>query len=108
MIILDAMMPYYMKAYLMVLGYPNVYHLRDICPVDVDDTEVRRIVESKRAILVTRDRKHFNCLKEGRVLILSREDPYWMFREVLEGLSFMGLPPRLEWLNNPGKPSAKT
>lgn len=99
MIILDAMMPYYMKAYLMVLGYPNVYHLKDICPVDVDDAEIRRIVESKRAILITRDRKHFNRLKEGRALILSREDPYSMFREVLEGLSFMGLPPRLEWLN---------
>lgn len=99
-IILDAMMPYYMKAYLMILGYPNVYHLRDLCPVNIDDIEVRRIVESKQAIIITRDRKHFNGLKEGRALIVNRDDPYSMFWEVLEGLSFMGLPPRPKWLDN--------
>lgn len=95
-IILDAMMPYYMKAYLKVLGYLNVLHLRDIYPMDADDREIRRLVEKRRAILVTRDRRHFNGLKKGRVVILEKEEPYWMFKEVLHGLSSIGFPPKLE------------
>ncbi len=95
-IVLDAMIPYYIKAYLKVLGYVNVYHLNDIYPPNVEDDNIRQFVESNEAVLITRDRKHFNSLKRGKVLILEKEDPYWMFKEVLEGLMLMGLSPRFD------------
>lgn len=97
-IVLDAMIPYYMKAYLKVLGYANVYHLTDIYPPNVEDDFIRQFVESKEAVLITRDRRHFNTLKRGKVLILEKEDPYWMFKEVLEGLMLIGLSPRFDWI----------
>lgn len=103
-IILDAMIPQYMKAYLKVLGYSNVYHLRDLYPPGVEDIHIRQFVESRGAVLITRDRKHFNTLKKGRVLILEKEDPYWMFKEVLEGLMSIGLTPRFDWIKINGKP----
>ncbi|MEM2238956.1 MAG: hypothetical protein QXM89_01405 [Candidatus Bathyarchaeia archaeon] len=102
-IVLDAMIPHYMKAYLKVLGYVNVYHLRDLYPLDVGDEYIRQFVESKEAVLITRDRKHFNTLKKGKVLILEKEDPYWMFKEALEGLMLMGLTPRFDWIKMNGK-----
>lgn len=97
-IVIDAMLSPLLVGCLKALGYEESYHIKDIISIDASDDIIRSFVEEHSAIFVTKDRKHFNGIKNGYVILLRDGRFEDELRELLKSLVDIGYPPKLDWI----------
>lgn len=98
-ILVDAMLSPNLVSCLKALGYTKSFHVKDLYPIDAPDDLLKKFVEENYAILITKDRKHFNSLKRGCVILVDNGGFERELKETLKALSKLGYPPRIEWAN---------
>ncbi|MBS7642008.1 MAG: DUF5615 family PIN-like protein [Candidatus Bathyarchaeia archaeon] len=97
-ILVDAMLSPLLVGCLKALGYGESYHIKDILSIDASDEEIKSFIEYHSAIFVTKDRRHFNGVKNGYVILLRDGKFEDELRELLKSLTEMGYPPKLDWI----------
>lgn len=97
-ILIDAMLPPLLVGCLKALGYGESYHIRDILSIDASDDAIKNFIEERSAIFVTKDRRHFNGIKNGYVILLRDGRFEDELRELLKTLTDIGYPPKLDWI----------
>ncbi|MEM2740105.1 MAG: DUF5615 family PIN-like protein [Candidatus Bathyarchaeia archaeon] len=97
-ILIDAMLSPLLVGCLKALGYEESYHIKDILSIDASDDSIKSFIEERSAIFVTKDRKHFNGIKNGYVILLRDGRFEDELRELLKSLTDIGYPPKLDWI----------
>jgi uncharacterized protein with PIN domain len=97
-ILVDAMLSPLLVGCLKALGYEECYHIKDIFSIDVSDEVIKSFIEGHSAIFITKDRRHFNGIRSGYVILLKDGRFEDELREILKSLTDIGYPPKLDWI----------